>query len=125
MQVSFTAPAVALSHIRTGKVRALGVTNKKRSPVLPEIPAIAEFLPGYESGGFFGIGAPKATPSEIVGRLNTAINSALANPGIRARIAEMGVSPLGGSPVEFAKLIADESDKWAKVIRRAGIAQTH
>ena len=119
--VTFTAPVVAIEHIRTGKVRALAVTTTARSHVLPDIPAMAEFVPGYQSGGFFGIGAPNGTPSEVVDRLNKEINAALADPAIKARFVQVGVSTLTGSPADFGKLIAQETEKWAKVIKFAGI----
>jgi tripartite-type tricarboxylate transporter receptor subunit TctC len=121
VSVMFAAPAVALDQVRAGKVRALGVTTASRSPVLPDIPTVAETLPGYRSGGFFGLGAPKGTPPEIVDKLNREINAALADDGTKARIASMGVSALGGSPVDFAKFLADEANKWAKVIQFAGL----
>ncbi len=119
--VTFTAPAVALDHIRAGKVRALGVTTASRSPVLPDIPTIAETLPGYRSGGFFGLGAPKDTPSDIIGMLNREMNAALADSDTKGRITAMGVSGLGGSPADFGKFLADETEKWARVIQSAGL----
>jgi tripartite-type tricarboxylate transporter receptor subunit TctC len=121
VSVMFAAPAVALDHVRAGKVRALGVTTESRSPVLPDIPPVAETLPGYRSGGFFGLGAPKDTPAEIIDMLNREINAALADAGTKARIAGMGVSALGGSPANFGKFLADETKKWAKVIQFAGL----
>jgi tripartite-type tricarboxylate transporter receptor subunit TctC len=121
VSVMFAAPAVALDHIRAGKLRALGVTTASRSPVLPDIPPVAETLPGYRSGGFFGLGAPKDTPAEIIDMLNREINAALADAGTKARIAGMGVSALGGSPADFGKFLADETEKWAKVIQFAGL----
>ncbi len=121
VSVMFAAPAVALDHIRAGEVRALGVTTASPSPVLPDIPTVAETLPGYRSGGFFGLGAPKDTPAEIIDMLNQEINAALADAGTKAQIAGMGVSGLGGSPADFGKFLADETEKWAKVIRFAGL----
>jgi tripartite-type tricarboxylate transporter receptor subunit TctC len=118
---TFTAPAVAIEHIRSGKVRALAVTTATRSHVLADIPTIAESVPGYQSGGFFGIGAPKGAPADIVDRLNREINAALADPAIKARLVQVGVSTLGGSPADFGRLIAEETEKWAKVIKFAGI----
>jgi tripartite-type tricarboxylate transporter receptor subunit TctC len=121
VSVTFAAPAVALDHIRAGKVRALGVTTMSRSPVLPDISTVAETLPGYRSGGFFGLGAPKDTPAEVIQLLNREINAALADAGTKARIADMGVSGLAGSPADFGKFLAEEAEKWAKVIRFAGL----
>jgi tripartite-type tricarboxylate transporter receptor subunit TctC len=121
VSVMFAAPAVALDHIRVGEVRALGVTTASRSPLLSQIPTVAETLPGYRSGGFFGLGAPKDTPPEIIDMLNREINAALADAGTKARIAGMGVSALGGSPVDFRRFLADETKKWAKVIQFAGL----
>jgi tripartite-type tricarboxylate transporter receptor subunit TctC len=119
--VTFSAPVGTIEHIRTGTLRALAVTTATRLHVLPDVPAMAEFVPGYQSGGFFGIGSPTGTSSDIVDRLNKEINAALIDPTIKARFDEVGVSTLGGSPADFGKLIADETEKWAKVIRFAGI----
>jgi tripartite-type tricarboxylate transporter receptor subunit TctC len=121
VSVMFAAPAVALEHVRAGKIRALGVTTASPSPVLPYIPTVAETLPGYRSGGFFGLGAPKGTPTDIVDLLNREINAALADAGTKAQIAGMGVSGLGGSPADFGKFLGDETEKWAKVIQFAGL----
>ena len=121
VSVMFAAPAVAVDQIRAGKVRALGATTASRSPVLPEIPTMAETLPGYRSGGFFGLGAPKDTPAGIIDMLNREINAALADAGMKARIAGMGVSALGGSPTDFASFLAEETEKWSKVIQFAGL----
>jgi tripartite-type tricarboxylate transporter receptor subunit TctC len=121
VQVLFIAPVVAIEHIRAGKVHALAVTAATRSDVLPDVPSVAEFVPGYASGGWFGIGAPKETPPEIVEQLNKEINAALADHKIRTRIANMGSNGLAGSPLDFGRHIAAETDKWAKVIRAAGI----
>jgi tripartite-type tricarboxylate transporter receptor subunit TctC len=119
--VTLTAPVLAIEHIKSGKVRALAVTSTTRSHVFPDVPTMAEAVPGYRSGAFFGIGAPKATPSDIVDVLNKQINAALAEPDIRARFVQAGVSTLGGSPADFGKFIADETEKWAKVIKFAGL----
>jgi tripartite-type tricarboxylate transporter receptor subunit TctC len=121
VSVMFAAPAVALDHIRAGKVRAIGVTSASPSPVLADIPIVAETLPGYRSGGFFGLGAPKDTSAEIIDILNREINVALADASMKARIAGMGVSGLGGSPGDFGKFLADETEKWATVIQFAGL----
>jgi tripartite-type tricarboxylate transporter receptor subunit TctC len=117
VQLTFIAPVVAVDHIKTGKVHALAVTTATRSHLLPEVPSMAEFLPGYESSGWFGMGAPKDTPPAILDRLNIEINAALADPTIRARLLEMGGVVLGGSRADFAKLIGDETEKMGKVVK--------
>ena len=99
----------------------LAVTTAARSEVLPDIPTVGEFVPGYEASAFFGLGAPKETPVEIIDKLNREINAALSDPRIRARLAEVGGTVLAGTPAEFSKLIADETEKWGKVIRAANI----
>jgi len=121
VQATFIAPVVATQHIRAGKLRALAVTTASRSHILPDVPAMTEVLPGYESGGFFGIGAPVNTPSQIIDRLNKTINAALEDAPMKARINDMGASALPGSPAAFGHLIAEQTDKWAKVIKFAGI----
>lgn len=107
--------------LRSGRVRALGVTTAMRSPTLPDVPAVGEFLPGYEASAWFGIGAPRNTPANIVDNLNKAVNAGLANPENKARLANLGGTELAGSPSDFGKLLAEETDKWAKVIRFANI----
>ena len=121
VDVTFETLLASLEHIKTGKVRALAVTTANRSDALPDIPAISEFLPGYEATGWSGIGAPRDTPIEIVLKLNREINACLADSGIRSRLAALGGSAHATSPAEFAKFISDETEKWAKVIRFAGI----
>jgi tripartite-type tricarboxylate transporter receptor subunit TctC len=121
VQVSFVAPVVSLEHIRTGKLRALAVTTATRLDVLPDIPTVGDFVPGYEANNWFGIGAPKSTPAEIVDRLNREINAALADPKIKAQLADLGATALSLSPADFGKLIAEETEKWGKVIRAANI----
>src|SRR5262245_55986317 len=111
----------SIEHIRTGKLRALAVAAVKRSEVLPDVPTLGEFLPGFEASVFLGIGAPKGTPAAIVGRLNKEISAALTDSNIRARYADLGTIVLGGSPADFGKLIADDTEKWGKVIRAANI----
>jgi tripartite-type tricarboxylate transporter receptor subunit TctC len=106
---------------RAGRVRALGVTTATRSAALPDIPAIGEFLPGYEASAWFGIGAPRSTPTQILDKLNKTINAGLVDPTTKARLADLGGTELAGSTADFGKLIADESKKWAKVIRFADI----
>jgi tripartite-type tricarboxylate transporter receptor subunit TctC len=120
VQVMFIGSIEVVEHIKAGKLRALAVTTATRSDVLPDLPAVADFVPGYESSGFFGVGAPKNTPAEIIGQLNREINAALADHNIRARLADVGPT-LAGPPAEFGKLIADETEKWGKVIRAANI----
>jgi tripartite-type tricarboxylate transporter receptor subunit TctC len=120
VQAYFASTTVSLEHIRNGKLRALAVTTAKRSEALPDIPTVADFLPGYESSLWFGVGAPKNTPAEIIDRLNKEINAGLADPKIRSVVADMGGTTLTGSPADFGKLIADETEKWAKVVKFSG-----
>ena len=121
VQVSFIAPDVALEHVKADKLRLLAVTSAGRWEAEPNVPTVAEFLPGYEALAWFGIGAPKDTPQEIVDRLNREINAILADPRMRARFAELGGSTFAGSPADFGKFIADETDKMAKIVRFAGV----
>jgi tripartite-type tricarboxylate transporter receptor subunit TctC len=121
VQVIFAPVSEAISHIKAGKLRALAVTPAKRLDVFPDVPTVAEFLPGYEATGFAGIGAPKATPAEIIDLLNKELNAGLADPKIKARIEELGGTVVGGTPAEFGKIIAEATEKWAKVIKFAGI----
>jgi tripartite-type tricarboxylate transporter receptor subunit TctC len=111
----------SIGYVRAGNLRALAVTTTTRSPVLPDIPALSETLPGYEASTWYGIGAPKNTPAEIIKRLNTQVNASLADANFQARLANLGATVLPGSPADFAKLIADETEKWGKVIRTANI----
>lgn len=120
-QVMFGVMPGTLSYIKSGKLRALAVTSATRQPVLPDVPAMSEFLPGYEASGWFGIVAPKATPPEIIDRLNKQINAALADPQMRERLAGLGCAVFSGSPADFGKFIANETEKWAKVVKFAGI----
>jgi len=119
VQVMFSSSSIG--HIRDGKLRALAVTTATRSELLPDIPAMGEFVPGYEASGFFGLGAPKHTGAEIINSLNREINAALADPRIKDRLTDQGGTVLPGSPADFGKLIADETEKWAKVINFAGL----
>jgi tripartite-type tricarboxylate transporter receptor subunit TctC len=121
VQVMFASMPSVLGYIRGGQLRALAVSLAKRSDVLPDLPAIAEFLPGFEASVFYGIGAPKNTPPEIVERLNKEINAGLADPNLKARLTELGGAELPGSPADFGTLIANETEKWAKVIKFANI----
>ncbi len=121
VQVVFSSIPAAIQYIRAGKLRALAVTSAARAEALPELPTVGEFAHGVEASQWYGIAAPKGTPVEIVGRLNREINAGLADGGMRARMAELGGVTLAGSPVDFAKLIADETEKWGKVILAANI----
>jgi tripartite-type tricarboxylate transporter receptor subunit TctC len=121
VQVYFaTAPGTG-DYIATGKLRALAVTTASRAELLPELPTVGDFVAGYETSQWYGIGAPKNTPSEIVDKLNREINAAIADPGMKARFAAIGGEPLPGSAAEFGRLISEETEKWAKVVRAAGI----
>jgi tripartite-type tricarboxylate transporter receptor subunit TctC len=120
VQMYFPTTTTAIEHVRTGKVRALAVTTATRSAALPDIPSVGEFVPGYEASTFFGIVAPRNTPIEIVGRLNMEINAALADPAMKARITAAGGTVLPGPPEAFGRLIADETEKWGKVVKLSG-----
>jgi tripartite-type tricarboxylate transporter receptor subunit TctC len=111
----------AIEYIRAGKLRALAVTSATRQEALPDIPTVADFLPSYEASGWFGLFAPKNTPAEIVDKLNKEINAALADPKVKARLADLGSTVVPGSPADFGKLVVDDKEKWAKVIRAANI----
>jgi tripartite-type tricarboxylate transporter receptor subunit TctC len=121
VQVMFATMSSSIEYVRAGKLRALAVTTTTRSPVLPDIPTVAEFVPGYEFSFWTGIGAPRNTPAEIVDKLNTEINAALADPKLNARLAEWGANALPGSAADFGKLIAEETEKWGKVVKFAGV----
>jgi len=118
VQVYFGPMPSSIEYIKTGRLRALAVTTATRSETLPDLPTVGEFVPGYEASTWFGVGAPKATPAEIVEKLNKEINAGLADPKIKARLADLGGTVLAGSPADFGKLIANETEKWAKVIGR-------
>jgi tripartite-type tricarboxylate transporter receptor subunit TctC len=120
MQVMFPNTSSSVEYIRAGKLRALAVTTATRSEALPEIPTVAEFVPGYEASGWVGIGAPKNTPVEIIEKLNREINAGLADPKIKARLADIGTTPFAGSPADFEKFIAEETEKWGKVVKFSG-----
>jgi tripartite-type tricarboxylate transporter receptor subunit TctC len=121
VQVIFgTMPAV-IALIKSGKLRALAVTTATRSDQLPDVPAIGDFVPGYEASQWYGIGAPRSTPAEVVERLNRETNAVLADPKMQARLAELGASVVAGSPADFGRLIADETAKWAKVVKLSGV----
>jgi tripartite-type tricarboxylate transporter receptor subunit TctC len=121
VQVLFAATPGTTDYIATGKLRALAVTSAARADVLPQLPPIADFVPGYEASQWYGISAPKNTPADIVGRLNREINAGIVDPAMKARFAAIGGEPLPGSAAEFGMLIAEETEKWGKVVRAAGI----
>jgi tripartite-type tricarboxylate transporter receptor subunit TctC len=119
-QVMFANLFSSIGHIRSGTLRALAVTTSVRSAALPEIPTMADVVPGYEASAWFGVGAPKATPAEVIAILNKEINACLADPGLTARLAELGNTPMPLSPSEFGAFIVAETDKWAKVVKFSG-----
>jgi tripartite-type tricarboxylate transporter receptor subunit TctC len=121
VQVAFGTVPSSIGYIRAGKLRALAVTSATRSKALPDIPTVSEFVPGYEASAWNGVGAPKNTPTEIIDTLNREINAGLADSAMQVRLAELGSVPMPMSPAEFGKLIADETEKWGKVIKFAGI----
>ena len=121
VQVLFTNPAASTNYVKAGRLRALGVTSATRVAALPDVPTVAEFLPGFEATLFYGAGAPRNTPVGIIETLNREINAGLADPRVRSRLAELDGIALGGSPADFARLIADEIVKWGKVIKVAGV----
>jgi tripartite-type tricarboxylate transporter receptor subunit TctC len=121
VQVLFASTVSSIEYVKTGRLRALAVTTATRSDALPDIPTVNEFVPGYEASAWFGIGAPKNTPSQIVDKLNEAINAGLGDPKMKARLADLGGTPLVGSPAEFGKFIADETEKWGKVVKFVGV----
>lgn len=123
VQVMFGVTPASLGYIKSGKLRALAVTTAARQRVLPDVPAMAEYLPGYEASGWYGVVAPKGTPTEIIEKLNKEINAALADPAINQRLTDLGCAVFAGSPAEFGAFIAAETEKWAKVIKFAGIKQ--
>jgi tripartite-type tricarboxylate transporter receptor subunit TctC len=122
VQVMFDNMPSSLPHIQAGKLRALGVTTAQRSDALPNVPTVADTVPGYEASAFFGMGVPAGTPPEIIDKLNKEINAALADPRIKARLAELGGMLIPGSSQDFGKVVAEETEKWAKVIKTGGVA---
>jgi tripartite-type tricarboxylate transporter receptor subunit TctC len=121
IQGAFSTVAQAIEYVRDGKLRALAVTSTTRVDALPEIPAMQEFVPGYHAEGWFGVVAPKTTRAEIIAKLNEEINAIVADPKTKAQLVELGAPPMSMTPAEFGKLIADQTEKWAKVINFAGI----
>jgi tripartite-type tricarboxylate transporter receptor subunit TctC len=120
VQISFAGIISSIEYIRIGKLRALAVTTATRSEALPTLPTVGDFLPGYEASNWYGVGAPKDTPVEIIDRLNKEINAGLADPKLRARLADLGGTMLPGSPADFGKFIADETEKWGRVVKFSG-----
>jgi tripartite-type tricarboxylate transporter receptor subunit TctC len=121
IQVMVEGITSSIGDIRGGKLRALGVTSAKRADALPDVPAINEFVPGYDADGWFGLGAPAGTPATIVEALRKAINAGIADPAVQAKFADIGAAAMPTTLDEFKKLIADETDKWGKVVRTAGL----
>jgi tripartite-type tricarboxylate transporter receptor subunit TctC len=121
VQLYFATTTASIAYIRAGTLRALAVTSATRSEALPDVPTVGEFVPGYEASAVWGLGAPRDTPPEIIDKLNRGINAALADPKMKARLADLGATGLPGSPADFGRLIAEETEKWAKVIKFAGI----
>jgi tripartite-type tricarboxylate transporter receptor subunit TctC len=120
VQVMFDVMPESIEYIRAGRLRPLAVTTATRFSGLPEIPTLREFVPGYETSYWYGVGVPKNTPAQIIDKLNKEINAALADPKIKTRLADLGGTPIAGSPADFAKLIADDTEKWSKVIKFSG-----
>jgi tripartite-type tricarboxylate transporter receptor subunit TctC len=121
VQVYFPTTPGSIEYIRAGTLRALAVTTATRSEALPDLPILGDFVPGYEASTWYGVGIPKNTPAEFIERLNKEVNAALADPKMKTRLADLGGTVLPGSPADLGKLIADETEKWAKVIKFAGI----
>ena len=121
VQVQFATMSSSIEYIRARKLHALAVTTATRSDALPDLPTVGDFVPGYEASFWGGIGAPRKTPAEIIGSLNREVNAALADPKFKARLSDQGSTVLAGSSADFERLIADETEKWGKVIRAAGI----
>jgi tripartite-type tricarboxylate transporter receptor subunit TctC len=120
VQVTFDNMPSSIQHIREGRLRALAVTTAKRSEALPDVPVVADFVPGYEASAWFGIGVPKGTPAEIIEKLNKEVNAALADPKMQARLADLGGMQIGGTPADFGKVVEEETEKWAKVVKFSG-----
>ncbi len=121
VQTAVTGIAGSIEQVKSGQLRALAVTTTTRAPALPEVPTVSEFLPGFDAGDVLGVGAPRNTPAEIVDKLNKEINAALADPKLKARFADLGGTPLALTPAEYGKVLADETEKWGKVIRAANL----
>jgi tripartite-type tricarboxylate transporter receptor subunit TctC len=124
VQLVFEPLAAQLEHIKSGRIRPLAVTTRERSRALPELPTVGEFLPGYEASGWMGLCAPKGTPGDVIGKLNAVVNAGLADAVLKERLDSLGAMPIGGTPDDFARLIADETDKWGRVIKAKNIKAT-
>ena len=124
VQVMFDNIPTAMEFVKSGKLRGLAVTGATKSEMLPDLPTVAEYLPGYEATSWYGLGAPKGTPQEIIRKLNTEVQAILADPKTKARFLELGATMLPGTPSEFGKLVADETEKWGKVVKFAGAKVT-
>ena len=120
VQVMFDNMPASIEHIRAGKLRALAVTTSERSPALPDVPTLAETVPGYEASAWFGIGVPKGTPADVIDKLNKAMNAALADPATKAKLADLGGMLMPGTPADFGKVVVAETEKWEKVVRFSG-----
>jgi tripartite-type tricarboxylate transporter receptor subunit TctC len=121
VHVMFDNMPSSIAHIQGGKLRALGVTTEKRSEALPDVPTVAETVPGYEASAWFGMGVPKGTPADVVEKLNGGVNAALKDPKVQARLRELGGVSISGTAADFGKVVAEETDKWAKVIKSANV----
>jgi tripartite-type tricarboxylate transporter receptor subunit TctC len=121
VQVVFAPMPTVVAQVRAGKLRALAVTSKQRSAALPDAPAIGEFVPGYDASGYFGFGAPKSTPADIIDKLNKEIRASVVDPPVKEKLVTLGIEPMQLTPAEYGKLITDETEKWAKVVKAAGI----
>jgi tripartite-type tricarboxylate transporter receptor subunit TctC len=121
VQADFAPLPPSIEYAKAGKLRALAITSSARSEAFPDLPTLAEFLPGYEATLAAGLGAPRGTPAEVIERINREVNAALADPRIKAQLADLGNAPLPGSPADFGNLVAAEAEKWAKVIRTANL----
>jgi tripartite-type tricarboxylate transporter receptor subunit TctC len=120
VQVMFDNMPSSIGHIRAGRLRAIAVTTAVREKTLPDVPTVAETVPGYEASAWFGMAVPKGTPRPIIDKLNKTVNAALADPGVQAKLAELGGTLIPGTPEDFGKIIAQETDKWAKVVKATG-----
>jgi tripartite-type tricarboxylate transporter receptor subunit TctC len=120
VQVMFDNMPASIEHIRAGKLRALAVTTSERSPALPDVPTLAETVAGYEASAWFGIGVPKGTPADVIDKLNKAMNAALADPAMKAKLADLGGMLMPGTPADFGKIIVAETEKWEKVVKFSG-----
>jgi tripartite-type tricarboxylate transporter receptor subunit TctC len=121
VQLYFVTTPVSIEYIKAGKLRPLAAASAQRLPEFPDLPTVGETVPGYEASAWYGVSAPKDTPAAVIEKFNRDMNAALADPKVKARLVELGCTPLGGSPAAFGKLIADETEKWGKVVKFAGL----